>query len=132
MSYYFHTTIPGDFDGAITKVTEALTTEGFGVLTEIDIKATMKKKLDVDFYNYKILGACNPNFAYKALQTEDKIGTMLPCNVVVQEKEPGKIEVSAVDPVASMQAIQNPSLKSVAEEVREKLKKVIEKLGVVK
>ena len=96
------------------------------MLTEIDIKATLKKKLDVDFYKYKILGACNPTFAYKALQTEDKIGTMLPCNVIVQEKEPGKIEVSAVDPIASMQAIENTGLKDIAEQVREKLKRVID------
>jgi uncharacterized protein (DUF302 family) len=128
MAYYFAKTLNGTFDDAITKVTEALKTEGFGVLTEIDIKATLKKKLDVDFYNYKILGACNPPFAYKALQAEDKIGTMLPCNVIVQEKTPGTIEVSAVDPVASMQAIQNPALAAIAEQVREKLQGVIAKL----
>jgi uncharacterized protein (DUF302 family) len=128
MAYYFNKIFQGDFDDAIAKVTEALKTEGFGVLTEIDIKATLKKKLDVDFYNYKILGACNPPFAYKALQAEDKIGTMLPCNVIVQEKTPGIIEVSAVDPVASMQAIQNPGLAAIAEQVREKLKGAIAKL----
>lgn len=126
MEYYFSKTITGSFDNAIERVTEALKAEGFGVLTEIDIKATLKKKLDVDFYNYKILGACNPPFAYNALQAEDKIGTMLPCNVIIQEKESGKIEVSAVDPVASMQAIQNPALKDIAEQVREKLKRVID------
>ena len=126
MNYYFTKTVSGNFQDIIEKVTESLKAEGFGVLTEIDIKATLKKKLDVDFYNYKILGACNPTFAYKALQTEDKIGTMLPCNVIVQEKESGKIEVSAVDPIASMQAIENPGLKDIAEQVREKLKRVIE------
>lgn len=129
MNYYFKTTlINTSFDEAIEKTTQELQKEGFGVLTEIDIKSTLKKKLDVDFYNYKILGACNPTFAYKALQSEDKIGTMLPCNVIVQEKDPGKIEVSAVDPAASMLAIENDSLKGIAEEVRDKLKKVIDNL----
>ncbi|XVJ65025.1 MAG: DUF302 domain-containing protein [Lacibacter sp.] len=126
MNYYFTKTLSGDFNNIIERVTGLLKAEGFGVLTEIDIKATLKKKLDVDFYKYKILGACNPTFAYKALQTEDKIGTMLPCNVIVQEKEPGKIEVSAVDPIASMQAIENTGLKDIAEQVREKLKRVID------
>lgn len=126
MNYYFTKTLSGNFENIIERVTESLKAEGFGVLTEIDIKATLKKKLDVDFYKYKILGACNPTFAYKALQTEDKIGTMLPCNVIVQEKEPGKIEVSAVDPIASMQAIENTGLKDIAEQVREKLKRVID------
>ncbi|RTL60005.1 MAG: DUF302 domain-containing protein [Sphingobacteriales bacterium] len=126
MNYYFTKTVTGNFQEIIERVIESLKAEGFGVLTEIDIKATLKKKLDADFYNYKILGACNPTFAYKALQTEDKIGTMLPCNVIVQEKESGKIEVSAVDPIASMQAIENPGLKDIAEQVREKLKQVID------
>lgn len=125
MNYYFTKTLSGDFENIIERIIVSLKADGFGVLTEIDIKATLKKKLDVDFYNYKILGACNPAFAYKALQAEDKIGTMLPCNVIVQEKEPGKIEVSAVDPAASMQAIENPGLKDIAEQVREKLKRVI-------
>ncbi len=128
MEYYFNKTIDGDFDEVIKNVTEALKKEGFGVLTEIDIKSTLKKKLDVDFYNYRILGACNPPFAYKALQAEDKIGTMLPCNVIVQEKEANNIEVSAVDPLASMQAVKNDSLGQVAGEVREKLNRVIESL----
>ena len=128
MEYYFSKTITGSFDDAIQKVTEALKTEGFGILTEIDIKATLKKKLDVDFYNYKILGACNPPSAYKALLAEDKIGTMLPCNVIVQEKIPGKVEVSAVDPSASMQAIENNTLADIATEIRGRLKKVIEQL----
>lgn len=128
MSYYFTKTISSNFEDAVLQVTESLKQEGFGVLTEIDMKTTLKKKLDVDLYNYKILGACNPSFAYKALQSEDKIGTMLPCNVIVQEKEVGKIEVSAVDPVASMQAIENKGLHEVAEEVRNKLKSVIDRL----
>ncbi len=128
MNYYFNTTISGDFDHAIEKVIEELKKEGFGVLTEIDIKATLKKKLDVDFYNYRILGACNPPFAYKALQAEDKIGAMLPCNVIVQEKQPGEIEVSAVDPVASMLAVDNEKLGGIANEIRNKLKKVISNL----
>jgi uncharacterized protein (DUF302 family) len=128
MDYYFTKLLTIDFDTAIRKVIEQLKAEGFGVLTEIDLKSTFKKRLDVDFYNYKILGACNPSFAYKALQSEDKIGTMLPCNVIVQEKETNKIEVSAVDPVASMQAIENPDLADIAQQVREKLKKVIDHL----
>ena len=128
MEYYFSKTISASFDDAIQKVTEALKAEGFGILTEIDIKATLKKKLDVDFYNYKILGACNPPFAYKALLAEDKIGTMLPCNVIVQEKIPGQVEVSAVDPAASMQAIENKALNDIAAEIRGMLQKVIEQL----
>lgn len=128
MEYYFSKTIKGSFDNAVQKVTEALKAEGFGILTEIDLKATLKKRLDVDFYNYKILGACNPPFAYKALQVEDKIGTMLPCNIIVQERTAGEIEVSAVDPVASMQAIENKQLAGIANEVRSRLKKVIERL----
>lgn len=126
MNYYFNKIVSGDFDQVIEKVTEELKKEGFGILTEIDIKATLKKKLDVDFYNYRILGACNPPFAYKALQAEDKIGTMLPCNVIVQEKEKGIIEVSAVDPIASMSAVENEALNEVASQVRDKLKGVIE------
>jgi uncharacterized protein (DUF302 family) len=128
MSYYFHKTLKGDFNNVIEKVTAALKSEGFGVLTEIDVKETLKKKLDVDFKKYKILGACNPPFAYKALLAEDKIGAMLPCNVTVIEQENGKIEVAAVDPVASMQAIENKSLAAVADEVRNKLKKVVDSL----
>jgi uncharacterized protein (DUF302 family) len=126
--YYFTKIVALDFNSAIEKVTEELKNEGFGVLTEIDVKATMKKKLDIDFRNYKILGACNPPFAYKALTEEDKIGTMLPCNVVVQEHESGKVEVTAVDPVASMKAIQNPGLAPIALEIQEKLRKVIERV----
>jgi uncharacterized protein (DUF302 family) len=128
MDYYFSKTISGRLDNAVQKITEALKAEGFGILTEIDIKATLKKKLDVDFYNYKILGACNPQFAYKALLAEDKIGTMLPCNIIVQEKVPGLVEVSAVDPIASMQAIQNNDLQTIATEIKARLLRVIDHL----
>ena len=128
MEYYFSKTIIDSFENAIQKVTEALKSEGFGILTEIDLKATLKKKLDVDFYNYTILGACNPPFAYQALLAENKIGTMLPCNVIVQERVAGQIEISAVDPAASMQAVDNKLLIEIATEVRSSLKKVIEGL----
>ncbi len=125
MSYYFHKIIDGSYDEAIAKVTEELKKEGFGVLTEIDVQQTLKNKLDVDFRPYKILGACNPHYAYKAFQAEDKIGTMLPCNVIVQVNTEGKTEVAAIDPIASMMAIKNESLAEIANEVREKLKSVI-------
>ena len=128
MSYYFNKLIPGNFEDVMEKVKQMLQTEGFGILTEIDLKSTLKNKLDVDFYKYSILGACNPAFAYKALLSEDKIGTMLPCNVIVQEKKAGEVEVSAVDPAASMQAIENDALAGIALEVREKLKRVIDQL----
>lgn len=128
MSYYFSKIVDGNFDTAIEKVTEELKKEGFGILTEIDVKETLKKKLDVDFRKYKILGACNPHFAHQALLAEPHIGTMLPCNVIVQELENGKVEITAVNPVASMMAIKNDSLGSVANEVKEKLQKVIEHL----
>ena len=128
MEYYFSKTINDSFENAIQKVTESLKSEGFGILTEIDLKATFKKKLDVDFYNYTILGACNPPFAHKALMAEDKIGTMLPCNVIVQEKVAGQIEVSAVDPAASMQAVENEKLAEIATEIRDRLKKAIDQL----
>jgi len=128
MEYYFSKTITGTFDNAVQKVTDALKTEGFGILTEIDIKATLKKKLDVEFYNYKILGACNPPYAFKALLAEDKIGTMLPCNVIIQEKVEGQVEVSAVDPAASMLSIENDDLREIATEIRVKLQNVIAQL----
>lgn len=128
MDYYFNKTIKGTFESVIDKVTEGLKDEGFGILTEIDVKETMKKKLDVDFKKYKILGACNPPYAYKALQAEDKIGTMLPCNVILQEIEAGVIEVAAVNPMASMQAVDNAELKEIAEEITDKLKAVIDGL----
>lgn len=127
MSYYFSKKTTLGFEEAIEKVTEALKSEGFGILTEIDVKETLKKKLDVDFRPYRILGACNPPFAYKALQAEDKVGIMLPCNVIVQEKENG-VEIAAVDPVASMQAIDNPNLGEIADEIRKRLHKVIDSL----
>jgi uncharacterized protein (DUF302 family) len=127
-TYHFSKIVSGGFDDTIARVTAALGKEGFGVLTEIDVGATLKKKLDVDFRPYRILGACNPTFAYQALQAEDKIGTMLPCNVVVQQRDGGKVEVSAVDPVASMMAIDNPALGGIAAEVRARLQRVIENL----
>ena len=128
MSYYFAKTLSGKaFDDVVARVTDALKEEGFGILTEVDVRATMKKKLDKDFRPYRILGACNPPLAYQALQAEDKIGTMLPCNVIVQETK-NEVEVAAVDPVASMQAVDNPELARVAETVRDKLKQIIEAL----
>lgn len=130
MSYYFNKTLTGkSFDQAIEEVTAELKKEGFGVLTEIDVRETLKKKLDVDFKKYKILGACNPSFAHKALQHEDKIGVMLPCNVIVEEHDNGDVEVSAVDPVSSMSAVENESLGEIAAEVRDNLKKVISRLN---
>lgn len=128
MSYYFSKKVKGSFEKNIERVISLLKEEGFGILTEIDVKETLKKKLDVDFRKYKILGACNPPFAYQALQAEDKIGTMLPCNVIVQEISPEEIEVAAVDPVASMKAVENPNLSEVARQVQERLKRVIEGL----
>ncbi len=128
MSYYFSKIMNESFDKAIVKVVISLKNEGFGVLTEIDVKETLKKKMDVDFQEYRILGACNPAFAYKALKAEDKIGTMLPCNVIVQEISEGEVEIAAVDPVASMKAVENPALFEIAKQVQEKLRKVIESL----
>ena len=128
MSYHFSKRLDGPFDQAVARVSEALKRQGFGVLTDIDVSATLKAKLGEDFRPYRILGACNPQLAHHALQLEDKIGTMLPCNVIVQQHADGAVEVSAVDPVASMQAIQNPGLAEVAKEVQAKLKKVIEGL----
>lgn len=128
MSYYFSKTLDLPFDEVIEKTTGALKEKGFGVLTGIDIKETLKNKLDIDFKRYQILGACNPPLAHKALTSEEHIGLMLPCNVIVQEQENGKVEVAAVDPVASMQAVKNNELGDVAQEVRNLLKKVIESL----
>ncbi len=128
MSYYFSKTIDGPFDAAVDRTKAALKSEGFGVLTEIDVRKTLKEKLGVEFRNYRILGACNAPYAYKALQAEDKIGTMLPCSVIVQETADGRVEVAAIDPVASMAAVQNPALEPVGTEVRAKLKKVIDSL----
>lgn len=128
MDYYFNKTLKGNFNDIVEKVITALKAESFGVLTEIDIKETLKKKLDVNFNNYKILGTCNPPYAHKALLAENKIGTMLPCNVIVQELDSGEIEVAAVNPMASMQAVQNKDLKVIAEEITDKLKSIIASL----
>ncbi|MDA9524746.1 hypothetical protein XI06_31750 [Bradyrhizobium sp. CCBAU 11434] len=128
MAYYFSKTLPVGFDEASQRATEALKQGGFGVITEIDVKRTFKEKLGIDFRNYRILGACNPKLAYEALQLEDKVGTMLPCNVVVQEITQDHTEVAAIDPVASMQAIDNPELKASAQRVQALLRKVIESL----
>ncbi|MBT6093313.1 MAG: DUF302 domain-containing protein [Rhodospirillaceae bacterium] len=128
MSYHFTTTLSGDFDAAIEKVTAALQEKGFGVMTTINVQGALKEKIGADINPYFILGACNPHFAYKALQQENKIGTMLPCNVLLQQLDNGDIEVSAVDPMASMQAIENPGLAGIATEVQALLKEMIEQL----
>jgi len=128
MSYYFSKIINSSFEDAVNKVTDELKKEGFGVLTEIDVKETLKKKLDDDFRRYKILGACNPPFAYKALSVEENIGILLPCNVIVQEKENEKIQISVVNPMESMQAVKNPALEEIAAEVSSKLQKVLKSL----
>jgi uncharacterized protein (DUF302 family) len=125
MRYYFAKTLSLPFDEAIDKVIRALKTEGFGVLTDIDVAATLKAKLDIGFRPYRILGACNPALAHQALLTEDKIGTMLPCNVVVQDAGGGLVEIAAIDPLASMQAVDNPKLKQAAQIVQQKLKAVV-------
>lgn len=129
MSYHFSRTVDLSFDKAIETSVAVLQRHGFGVLTEIDVQGTLKKKLDVEFRPYRILGACNPKLAYQALQAEDKIGTMLPCNVIVQQREDGRVEVSAVDPVASMKAIDNPQLAGIAGQVREMLKQVVDEIA---
>jgi len=128
MKYYISKKIDATFEQAIDEVKEALAIQGFGVLSEINIHDKLKEKLDVDFRRYTILGACNPAYAYKALQNEDKIGTMLPCNVVIQELRKNVIEVAAIDPIASMMAIENPKLAKIALEIKGKLEKVIESL----
>ncbi len=128
MIYYFSKTLNIPFDDAISRVTEALKEEGFGILTDINVKETLRKKIDVEFQNYRILGTCHPHYAYRALQKEDKIGTMLPCNVIVQEKIKGQVEVAAIDPIASMQAVQNPELADIAMQVQAKLESVISNL----
>lgn len=130
MSYYFNKVLKNkSFDEAIELVTGELKKEGFGVLNEIDMKDTLKKKIDADINKYKILGACNPHFAYKALQAEDKIGVFLPCNILVQENDKGEVEVTAVDPIASMVSVKNENLTGLAKEVQQKLMRVIENLG---
>jgi uncharacterized protein (DUF302 family) len=126
MSYYFSKKVEGTFNDVYERTLTSLKKEGFGVLTEIDVQATLKKKMDVDFRKYKILGACNPPFAYKALQAEDKIGAMLPCNVIIQELDEGEIEVAAIDPIASMQAVKNETLMPIALQVQKKMRSVVE------
>ena len=128
MNYYFNKTLNEDFDKVMEKVTEELKKEGFGILTEINVNETLKKKLDVDFRRYQILGACNPPIAHKALEAEDKIGTMLPCNVIVQQKNETTVEVAAINPLASMQAVENEKLNGVANEITERLKNVVNRL----
>ncbi len=128
MSYYFAKKLPLNFEDAVRRTTEVLKQEGFGIITEIDVKQTLKSKIGVDFRNYRILGACNPKLAHEALQLEDKIGTMLPCNVVVQEVGTNQTEIAAIDPVASMQAIDNPRLIQAAQRVQALLRTVIEAL----
>ncbi|MFN2366780.1 MAG: DUF302 domain-containing protein [Desulfurivibrionaceae bacterium] len=128
MTYYFNKIVNAGFDETIDRVTGDLKKEGFGILSDIDVKGALKKKIDVDFRKYRILGACNPPFAYKALQAEDKIGTMLPCNVIVQELDDGRVEVAAIDPAASMQAVDNDDLSGIAGQIREMLKRVIDNL----
>ena len=126
MSYYFSKKFQGTFDEIYVRTLASLKREEFGVLTEIDVQATLEKKMDIDFRKYKILGACNPAFAYKALQAEDKIGTMLPCNVIIQELGKGEVEVAAINPIASMQAIENETLMLIAQQVRKKMFDVVE------
>lgn len=126
--YYFSKTLNTTFENALDLVIEALKTEGFGVLTQINIKDTLKKKIDVDFRKYVILGACNPQFAHQALESEDKIGVLLPCNVILQELPNGEVEVAAVDPITSMSSVQNEKLGTIAQQVQKKLKNVIEQL----
>jgi uncharacterized protein (DUF302 family) len=125
MKYYIAKIVSGDFSAVVERVIDSLKSEGFGVLTDIDVKATMKKKLDLDFREYRILGACNPPLAHQALSADDKIGTMLPCNVIVQDLGGGQIEVAAVDPAISMMQVGNPTLKTIAESVTGKLRRVI-------
>ena len=128
MNYYITKISDSSYEDLLEKIPVELKKEGFGVLTEIDVKETLKKKIDVDFRKYKILGACNPPFAYKALSAEDKLGVMLPCNIIVQEKEDGKVEVSAINPMVSMQSVNNPELLPIAEQVSSALQRVIEQL----
>lgn len=128
MNYYFAKTLTVGFDEAVRRAIDGLKGEGFGIITDIDVKDTLKKKINIDFRNYRILGACNPMLAHEALQLENKVGTMLPCNVVVQDMGAGRVEVAAIDPVASMLAIENSQLKQAAAQVQAKLKKVIDNL----
>lgn len=125
MTYYFNKVVAQPFDEAVQRATEALKAEGFGIITEIDVQKTLQEKIGAEFRRYRILGACNPKLALEALELEDKIGTMLPCNVIVQERNGGEVEIAAIDPVASMRAVENPRLKEKAADVGEKLKRVI-------
>ena len=131
MKYYIAKTASGEFSAIVERVTESLKAEGFGILTDIDVKATMKKKLDIDFRDYRILGACNPPLAHQALTADDKIGTMLPCNVIVQDLGGGKIEVAAINPAISMEHVGNPTLNTIAESVTGKLRRVIAAINSV-
>ena len=128
MSYYIATTLEGPFESVIERVKSELKQDGFGVLSDIDVESTLKQKLGVDFRKYRILGACNPPFSHRALQAEDKIGTLLPCNLIVQEKSDGAVEVAAVDPVVSMQGVENKEVRKIAEEIRAILRSVIDRL----
>ena len=128
MNYYFNKTIASDFESVKKRVIEELGKEGFGILSEIDVKATFEKKLEIDFRKYQILGACNPHFAHKAITAEDKIGTMLPCNVILQELENGDIEVAAINATASMQAVENSKVAEISKEISGRLKKVVDAL----
>ena len=128
MAYYLSKTLSMSFDAAVTRTVEALKHEGFGIITEIDIQQTLKAKIGVDFPSYRILGACNPALAYEALKLENKVGTMLPCNVVVRDAGGGQTEVAAIDPVASMEAIDNPALKQAAAQIKAKLERVMAQL----
>lgn len=128
MKFYINRSVTGDFEGVIGRVIEALKVEGFGILTDIDVRQTMKAKIGVDFRPYRILGACNPALAHEALAAEDKIGTMLPCNVIVQQHDNGVVEVAAIDPAATMASIGNPALFDLAARVREKLERAVASL----
>ncbi len=128
MIYYFNTKVQADFETTIEKVKSELTEEGFGILSDIDVKSTLEQKLNISFRKYRILGACNPPFSHRALQAEDKIGTLLPCNLIVQEIDSGSTEVAAIDPEASMQGVGNPEIEKIAGEIKEKLQNVIHRL----
>ena len=130
MSYYISKTVNGPFDAVVAEVTARLKEQGFGVLTDIDVQSTLKAKIGVDMAKYRILGACNPRFAHEALQIEDKLGVLLPCNVIVRETPDQRVEVASVDPVVAMERTGNPALRSTAEEVRQMLTKVVSQVGV--
>ena len=129
MSYYIAKTVDGAFDGVVARVIESLKTQGFGVLTDIDVQATLKAKIGADMLRYRILGACNPSFAHEALKSEDKLGVLLPCNVIVRETADRRVEVASVDPVVAMERTGNPELEGTAREVRKRLASVIESIG---